>query len=382
VNGEVNGPEFDKAWRARGIRQTIYVSTQGEERLFPEYFPLPSQRRLHPARGGPGRVESAVRNVAASTARQNSDLMGMIVAGWADSGLHPSAFWLGYATIAAAGWKPDQPPADEAMSTFFSLFHGRSASQMRRVYQLLSQQAQFFSDSWESVRTDSRKGIWGNSNRIYNPREPAHDQSIPLPPVPNARDLSFKTGWLQDNAKRIHLAELSASENEELIGLLYENFQKVTNNRHTIEVFLTVARLCRHNAQLLTGMARIAELLETAQSEAQSKQGARAVAAIDQALAMARRIREDRDAVLAETTRVWEKTWWPRVPEANGRKLLHELDDVKDHFGDRTVDLSYLLQRETLLPLNTWMNDVKAARDAYVTANGVVPQRTRRAPEE
>ena len=37
--------------------------------------------------------------------------MGVFVAGWADMGLHPETFWLGYATIAAAGWNPAARPA-------------------------------------------------------------------------------------------------------------------------------------------------------------------------------------------------------------------------------------------------------------------------------
>ena len=32
--------------------------------------------------------------------------------------------------------------------------------------------------------------------------------------------------------------------------------------------------------------------------------------------------------------------------EANGRQFLHQLDDVKDHVPDRTVDMTYLVDRE------------------------------------
>jgi N-acetyl-beta-hexosaminidase len=50
VNGEVYGPEFDPVFRKHGIKQMIYTSTQGEERLFPSYFGLPNSRRLHAGR--------------------------------------------------------------------------------------------------------------------------------------------------------------------------------------------------------------------------------------------------------------------------------------------------------------------------------------------
>ena len=42
VNGEVNDRAFNAAFKARGIRQTIYVSTQGEERMFPDYYIVPA----------------------------------------------------------------------------------------------------------------------------------------------------------------------------------------------------------------------------------------------------------------------------------------------------------------------------------------------------
>ena len=41
VNGEVNGPEIDRLYRETGHRQTIYIAVEGEEKLFPEYFPCP-----------------------------------------------------------------------------------------------------------------------------------------------------------------------------------------------------------------------------------------------------------------------------------------------------------------------------------------------------
>src|SRR5207247_644201 len=47
VNGEVYGPKFDPVFRAHGIRQVVYTSTEGSEKVFPNYYILPSIRRLH-----------------------------------------------------------------------------------------------------------------------------------------------------------------------------------------------------------------------------------------------------------------------------------------------------------------------------------------------
>jgi hypothetical protein len=57
------------------------------------------------------------------------------------------------------------------------------------------------------------------------------------------------------------------------------------------------------------------------------------------------------------------------VEEANGRKFLNEVDDVKDHLPMRTVDMSYLVYREMILPLGQWYDQVEAVRNQYAQAH-------------
>ena len=106
VNGEVYGPDFDPVFKAHGIRQMIYTSTQGVEPLFPDYYALPSSERLHPSRTRTGRVAEMAESISFGSSRRQADLMGVFVAGWADAGLHPETFWLGYVTGASYGWHP------------------------------------------------------------------------------------------------------------------------------------------------------------------------------------------------------------------------------------------------------------------------------------
>jgi hypothetical protein len=208
---------------------------------------------------------------------------------------------------------------------------------MARVYQLMSTQAQSWRDLWETVPSTSRKPILGTSNRMYETPQPAHDQAITLPDGP---------GWLKDNARRLELASESLADNDELLGLLYGNLEGVERNRYNLEVFLSIARLYRHNLQMLLDLGRIARMLEGPRS--------------GQALASAQEIPRDRERVLADLTATWYKSWHPRVEEANGRRFLHELDDIKDHLADRTVDLGYMVQRERLLPWEKWMESLRA----------------------
>ena len=374
INGETYGPEFDPLYRARGIRQMIYTSTEGEEKMFPNYFVLPRASRLHPDREVEERVPSAVRTIAENPARKTSDLIGMLVAGWADMGLHPETFWLGYATISAAGWNPAARDPGERMSAFYPLFYGGEVRGMNSIYQLMSLQAQIWNDTWDTIASTARKPIWGNSDRIFKPPVPAHDQSLPMPPVPSGQDLAYPSGWAASNARRTHEADVAQTANSELRGLLRENLRLASRNRYNLEVFLAIAELYRQNLEFIGDLSEIDGTLTTASNHARKGEASAAVAAADRALTTAEQMRASRNRVLADATSVWYRSWHPRVAEANGRRFVHELDDVKDHLPDRTVDMSYLVYRELLLPMDDWYARVQGARNAYARSHNL-PER-------
>ena len=165
------------------------------------------------------------------------------------------------------------------------------------------------------------------------------------------------------------------SANDELTGLLHENLQRTDFNRYNLEVYLAVAALCRQNLTMLGDLARMDQLLGNASTFAQKKQVRQAVQALDQALEVARRMPEERNRVYADAVATWYKSWQPRVAEANGRRFLHEMDDVKDHLPDRTVDMSYLIYRELQLPLGEWVQKLASARNNYAAKNQL-PART------
>jgi hypothetical protein len=309
-------------------------------------------------------VQETFRKISYDTARRDADLMGMINAGWADMGLHPETFWLGYATAASAGWRPGVPDPRESMSTFYTLFYGQRVRNMDRVYQLMSTQAQIWTDTWDTTESTARKGIWGNSEGIYEKRRPARDQTLPLPPTPE-KDLSYDSEWAEKNAQRLRLVDESTVANQELVGLLLENVRRAEHNRYNLEVFLSIARLFEQNLHMLRSIASMDQSLKSASDAARRNNPKQAVAAVDRALQLAALIYLERNRALRDATETWYKTWFPRVAVANGRKFLHELDDVKDHLPDRTVDMSYLIYRETLLPFGEWVDKIRSARNEY-----------------
>jgi hexosaminidase len=384
INGELYGPLFDPAFRAHGIRQMIYTSTEGEEQLFPQYYILPSSKRLHPPRSTEvGRVQevfeqnsfTSLENLSSTrpdAAQANqADVMGVFVAGWADPGLHPETFWLGYATGPASAWHRAAPDPKEMESDFYQLFYGPRATGVGRLYQLMSEQAQFWEDSWETGPSAARTPIWGSSYSIFNPPRPAHDQYLPFLPVPSAPLLHLDYDWLPGNTRRLALAGDFLAQNDELQDLIRMNITRASFNQYNLEVFLSIANLYRQNLVMLQDLGQISASLQAAQTAAGRSEADKAVTSLDRALNIAENIRQYRNRVLQDATSTWYKTWFPRVPEANGRRYLDAVDDVKDHQPVRTVDMSYLVYRELLYPLDNWAKAVVAARNQYATAHGL-----------
>jgi hypothetical protein len=316
-----------------------------------------------------GRVPGMLKTVTGAVKEQKADPMGVIVAGWSDAGLHPETFWLGYATGAATGWKQQGVTAGELAQRFYNSFYGAGAIALDTAYRLLSRQAQFWDESWIWIPSTWRTPIFGNSERVYEKPVPALDQTLPLLPVP-AADLSIKTSWGDSNAKRLVLARQFTKENDSVIALLHQNIRNVAYNQYNLEVMLSVAQLCKQNLEFLLSLQLIDTLLHLSAAIA-SQNPTVAVALLDQALDATEALRRQRNETLHSLITVWYKDWYPRVAEANGRRFLDVLDDVKDHRPGRTVDMNYLLYRDLHYPLGTWAENVRTIRNAFAAKHGL-----------
>jgi hypothetical protein len=98
------------------------------------------------------------------------------------------------------------------------------------------------------------------------------------------------------------------------------------------------------------------------------------VEALDQALDIVGRIRDERNQALHDATAAWYKTWFPRVRQANGRHVAHApqnfVDTQPTERARRAQEgLLYLLDREFAVPFGQWVNDVADARNRYATAH-------------
>ncbi len=380
----INGVYDEKTahiFKEHGMRQLIYTSTQGEEPLFPNYYKLSpaefsansSPSIIDDEQQGElqkGRVAEMLKDITSGVGGGKSDLMGVIIAGWADAGLNPETFWLGYATGAAAGWNSKPKTSQDLTTRFYNSFYGYNTIDIDKVYQLLSTQAEFWEKSWEWKPSKNRSPIFGYSAGIFDTPRLAKDQVLPSLPVPSGSDLSINKSWNADNKQRLEAAEKFLKENDELMNLLYKNLLTADYQHYNLQVLHSVAQLCRQNLSMLLGLQNINNLL-TLSSDAAATNPSLAVSLIDQALDQAKKIHDERNEVLQEVTTVWYQDWFPRVAEANGRKFLNQVDDVKDHVPARTIDMSYLIYRELKFPLGKWAEDVLTARNQFAGKNNL-----------
>ncbi|HXJ94888.1 MAG TPA: beta-N-acetylhexosaminidase [Terriglobia bacterium] len=378
INGEVYGPEFDPVFRAHGLRQLIFTSTVGwKEFLFPNYYLLPQDEHIPGPPGGayesvsqgPGVVEELFDAISHNAARQNADLMGALVAGWGDVGLHPETMWLGYATGSASGWHPGSPEPQESMSSFYKLFYGPGATGMGRLYQLMSEQGQFWKESWETKPSAARTPLWGDWNIIYPAPRPAEDQTLPLLPVPSPPLLTLGYDWAPLNTRRLQMAGKFLADNDELLDLIHANMDRAEFQHYNLEIFLAIAQLFRQNLHMLRDLNDVNDELKSAERLAGQAEAASAVASLDHALDLAESVERERNDTFQEAVATWYKSWYPRVPEANGRVFLNKVDDAKDHLPLRTVDMTYLIYRQLLYPLGDWAEKTVAVRNQYAGAN-------------
>jgi hexosaminidase len=181
-------------------------------------------------------------------------------------------------------------------------------------------------------------------------------------PVPESGTLAIANKTYPVNAQRFATAQSMLPRNEYARQLLQANKSRAGKQLYNLEVLESVAAICGQNLRMLVTLNQVTDALERASSVGNPTA---ALKQLDAAMEMVSKLKTQRDSTLALVTKTWYKEWHPLVEEANGRKFLHQVDDIKDHQPVRTTDLSYLIYRELHYPLDQWWDDVQKVRNDY-----------------
>lgn len=331
------------------IRQLVYVSMQGAELLFPNYYEIDLL--------GPnfeGRLFQAER-VPRSAILAGCEPKGSFAAAWDTSGLHDETFWLGWITVTQYAWSAGTPAVEQSVADFMDVFYGSESRQMVQIYQLLQRGARFWEDGWDRFPSTERPLAYGNSAGpgIGVQRT---DLTLEPPALELANDPTEGPAFAVHNAGRLARARVEKENLDLLIGLLSENLGRVERNRYNLELFLSVAKLERHYPETILSLEQAERSLVSAGQESQ-KGNLRAKARhLAEAAKVVRRLLERRDRMWRDLLPTWERTRFAKNRSFGGRNYLDIGSDVKDGFAGRRLGLDYLIAPFQRMQLEAWLD--------------------------
>lgn len=377
IDGVVGEEGFFAIEKRKGMRQLIYTSTQGAELLFPDHFAIES---LPPGKVmsefetvfTAGRIGSLYSSIANSRIWK-LDPIGSFAAAWDDSGLHSETFWLGWSAVARWAWHPGVPGPEQHAAEFMNVYYGPRVDGMTELYRSMQRQARSWQTSWDRVTSRVRKPGYGNSNGpgIGTERQ---DLTLSAPALPDASTLAFQPVFTVKYKALVAEANSLSLSNDQLQNAIMANIGRASRNRYNLEVFLSLARLTGHHWKMIGALATAEKDLTAAAAAAGRNQPERAVGHLVAAHNRVARIESEAASVRRYLTAVWEKSRYPKGRTVDGREFLHVLDDTKDHFADRTVDLGYMFYPEQSIGLEQWRTSLSAITAAYAKRNHVEVQ--------
>lgn len=331
-----------------GYQVWVYAPNPGIMPLFLPFFPWvkASMWRDDPAQPRKGSFRETGETIARAASSKLVD--GSITTSWDDSGLHNQCWMPRFVCAADFSWKADGRDIETWTRRFFANYFGPRARDLREVFQLLQDGAQFYYDTFQR-----RVWHWGDVGKIH------------LPDLPRG-DLEFSDFWRRRYAGLLRRAREEGPRIARALAILDDNLSPAGSNdnrtevrhRYDLEVMRSCAELMRHNVELILMLSRL-EGAVSAASEARFSDRRRAGAHLEDAARLVRAHLEDREAVFDGLVAVWEKTRLPKGLALPEKPYVHARDRAR-HFADRTSDMRYLIVDEQLLELETWLARLKA----------------------
>jgi hexosaminidase len=368
IDGVIGEADYIPIENKLGMRQLAYVSMQGGEHLFPGHLSL--ERESGVSRG---RIESAFETISFGRVWKANPI-GTFGAAWDDSGLHNETFWLGWSAVAQYGWNPGTAPVSQHIAEFMNVYYGPRTEGMIEIYRSMQRQAHSWQRTWDRVTSRVRGPGYGNSyGKGTGTRRT--DMTLSPPPLPEMPFLDFKPFIADQYKDFLQAARSRMLENDQLILGLQANLGRVTRNHYNLEVFLALARFMGHHWRLLDALADAEKSLEEARAAGLKNEHAEAVGHLVAAYNAIGRTREEGVKIFADLRKAYEKSRYPKGRSVDGKKFFHVLDDTKDHWADRTADLSFMFVPEESIGLEKWQKDLRQVLEAYAKQHDVPVRR-------
>lgn len=195
-----------------------------------------------------------------------------------------------------------------------------------------------------------------------------------LPVLPTLDNRPFFVKCYRELLNNAHKQE---DRVKRLLHLLMDNMGRASRNRYNLEVLLSLAWFFEHHMKLLRALARGEATLDEARmalGRARFKQAESYLRSAGDAL---KDVVDDRERMYDNLKATWEKSQYPKGQSVDAREFVHIMDDTKDHWADRTPDLSYLIMWERGLGLEEWAEQLEAIAADFAKLSAEYLQRCR-----
>ena len=362
-------PEYIRYKNEIGMEGLAYSSIQGDELLFPNYFPCTYRKEERP-----GNLEG-VKSGVARRLRLGAKIIGTYAAAWDDSGLHNETFWLGWATVTQYGWNTEGPTLEQNVADFVDAFYGPESGDMVEIYQTLLSGARFFQSSWDRVPSTEAPPAYGNpygkgrnTTRI--------DLTLEPPALPFGWDMYIisEPTFSRRYGKIIDEAGSQKASLDLAIYKLQSRLDRKTRNGYNLEVLLSIAWFEREFAIMILDLERVEKLCLESAKAFDEEDARRAVSRLVEAHNLVSGILKSRGEMWDRFQAVWEKSRFEKGRSVGGRKFVHILDDLKDHFADRRPGFEYMLAPYERMKLEEWNGKLEAFIKTLARSHGFEAQ--------
>lgn len=320
----------------RGLQCMIAPATQCTTPMFPDY-------------------ENRLQNIAYYTpSGRDKGAMGSLCTAWDDSGLNMELFWLGFVASAEYSWSGDKPGLDEYRNKFIRIFYGANARDLSTVYNILSQSGDF----WNNSRG---KNFWRRSTT---------NRPIQFPPLPDSF-IYFNGEW--DNYISNQNNAYNMSSEAYRFKLLYNSAEKIlisnlatnVDNKLNLEIMLSVTRMMKLNADLLTTRYNVAKDFSAASQYADAGKFDMVSSKLDDAIKRLESLIAEQQTVKAYLLESWQKNQYPRDRSDLGNPMPYYVDRVRLHFAELSANYDYMFWIEDTIDLEKYRDDLKNVKRQF-----------------
>ncbi|HYW34143.1 MAG TPA: glycoside hydrolase family 20 zincin-like fold domain-containing protein [Balneolaceae bacterium] len=306
-------------FKKHGIKDLSATAAQNSRPLIPSY-----ERK-------PANIKSFV------TLSAKKHVFGELCTAWDDSGLQFETFWMGYLASADYGWNYKQPATiRQYWNNYIYRFFGPNTSGLYKAFHNLSKRVDF----WDTAIM--KKG----TKRSYRKGK---NQLIDLPSIQN---VPKEGSWSAHYQALMKKAKQEMKKNARAVETLKKNMGKVKRNRYNLEVFASMGRFMKANANLVFSIGKIAHLADKARKAKKQNQSKKVAANLNKMASIVDSAWQNYKTSYDHLKKVWQVS---RFPKGGKGYVPYKFG----HFASRRTDLSYLIMAEEGLNLPGYAKELR-----------------------